>query len=155
MDVTYVYEDGTIIQNEVRGLPTNPEGKPESSNVRCFVYGDEGYMAIGSDCFQTYLGPKGEPGIAKSDDDLPKEERSNGWKNLVECVRSGRKEDLDNPMIEGHMSASLCHLGNISYRLGKKELFFNSEKEQFVNNPEADAYLSRDYRHPYIMPENV
>src|SRR5690606_28858678 len=23
MDVTYMYEDGTIIQNEIRGLPTN------------------------------------------------------------------------------------------------------------------------------------
>jgi predicted dehydrogenase len=155
MDATYVYEDGTIIQNELRGLPTNPEGMPEDSGVRCFIYGDEGFMAISGSGFRTYFGSKEEPGPAKSDDDLPEEERSNGWKNLVECVRSGKKEDLDNPMIEGHMSASLCHLGNIAYRVGQKQLEFNPETESFVNNPEADTYLSRDYRKPYVMPEEV
>lgn len=155
MDVTYVYEDGTIIQNEMRGLPSNPEGMPKDSGVRAFIYGDEGFMSISSDGYRTYFGRNEEPGPAKSDDDLPPEERSNGWKNLVECVKNGSSDNLDNPMIEGHMSASLCHLGNISYRVGQKELFFNSEKEQFVDNPEADALLSRDFRYPYIMPEEV
>jgi predicted dehydrogenase len=155
MDATYTYEDGTIIQNETRGLPTNPEGMPEDSGVRCFVYGDEGYMAIGGSSFRTYFGRREEPGPAKSDDDLPEEEKTNGWKNLVECVRSGSSEKLDNPMIEGHMSAALCHLGNISYRVGQKELFFDSENERFIDNPEADALLSRDFRHPYVMPEEV
>ena len=155
MDVSYVYDDGTIIQNEVRCLATNPEGMPEDSGVRCFVYGSDGYMVISSRSFKTYFGRRDEPGPAKSDDDLPEEERSNGWKNLVECVRSGRKEDIDNPMIEGHLSASLCHFGNIAYRVGENQLNFNPEKEKFVNNPEADALLTRDYRKPYIMPEKV
>lgn len=96
MDATYVYEDGTIIQNEVRGLPTNPEGVPEDSGV-CFVYGDKGWMSIEPHGYKTYFGAENEPGPAKSDSDFQPEERSNGWKNLVDCVRSGRKEDLDNP----------------------------------------------------------
>ena len=153
MDVSYVYDDGMIIQNEVRCLASNPEGEPEDSGIRCFVYGDKGYMAISGDGYKTYLGGKCEPGPAKSDDDFPVDERSNGWKNLVECVRSGRKEDLDNPMVEGHLSASLCHLGNIAYRVSENQLVFNPETERFVSNPKADAFLSRDYRYPYVMPE--
>jgi predicted dehydrogenase len=154
MDATYVYEDGTIIQNEVRGLPTNPEGVPDDSGV-CFVYGDKGWMSISGNSYKTYFGSKNEPGPAKSESDIPQEERSNGWKNLVECIRSGRRENLDNPIIEGHLSASLCHFGNISYRLGGKQLEFDPKKELFINNKEADKYLTRKYRNPYTVPEKV
>ncbi len=152
MDVTYEYEDGTIIQNEMRGLPTNSEGSPEDSGVRCFIYGDEGYMAISSNGYRTYMGSKGKPGPSKSEDDFPEAERSNGWKNLIACVRSGRNQDLDNPIIEGHLSASLCHLGIACYRAGKQQLTFDPTTETFVNHPEANRFLSRDYRHPYVMP---
>ena len=153
MDATYVYEDGKIIQNEVRGLPTNPEGLANDGGV-CFVYGDRGWMSISSSGYKTYFGRRNEPGPAKSDDDFPPEERSDGWKNLVDCVRSGRKEDLDNPMIEGHLSASLCHLGVVSYRTGR-ELIFNPETELFVNDKGADRLLTRVYREPYLLPEKV
>jgi len=153
MDATYVYEDGTFIQNEVRGLPTNPEGI--NNQGVCFIYGDKGWMSITPDSYQIYSGPRNEPGPAKSDQDFPTEERSNGWKNFIDCVRIRKKEKLDNPIVEGHLSASLCHLGNISYRMGGKQLEFNSEKEQFENNRQADQYLTRIYRKPYSMPEKV
>jgi hypothetical protein len=52
------------------------------------------------------------------------------------------------------MSAALGHLGIISYRTGRK-LTFNHENEKFVNDPEADRFLSRSYRPPYVMPDNV
>lgn len=155
MDATYVYEDGTMIQNEVRCLPTNPEGMPENSDVRCFVYGADGWMAIGANSYRTYFGRRDEPGPARSESDFPEEERTNGYKNLVDCVRSGRKEDLHNPIIEGHLSASLCHLGNIAYRVGQNQLMFNPETETFSNDPEADQYLTRTYRSPYVMPDVV
>ncbi len=153
MDATYVYEDGMIIQNEVRGLPVHPEGMPDDrGNV--FVYGEKGWMSIGGDSYKTYLGSRNEPGPAKTEDDFPEEMQSNGWKNLVDCIRNGRSEDLDKPMIEGHLSSSLCHLGIISYRLGR-ELTFNPEKESFDNDSDADKLLTRDYREPYVMPEKV
>ncbi len=155
MNVTYEYEDGTIIQNEMRGLPSNSEGSPEDSGVRSFIYGDEGYMAISSNGYRTYLGRRGKPGPAKTDDDFPQSERSNGWKNLIECVKNGRKQDLDNPIIEGHLSASLCHLGIASYRAGQQQSAFNPKTERFINNAEADRFLHRENRHPYIMPETV
>lgn len=38
--------------------------------------------------------------------------------NFIDCVRSRKQEALNAEILEGHLSASLCHLGNISYRLG-------------------------------------
>ena len=152
MIASYEYEDGTIIQNEGRSLYTNPETLPDSGD--CLIFGEDGWMALSGDGYKTYFGPKNEPGPAKSEDDILAEQRSNGWKNFIDCVRSRKREDLDNEILEGHMSASLGHLGVISYRTGKK-LLFNPEKEKFVNDPEADKLLTRIYRKPYVMPEYV
>jgi len=44
-----------------------------------------------------------------------------------------------------HLSATLCHLANISSRIGKS-FEFNPETEQIVEQPEANALLSRNYR---------
>ncbi len=146
------YDDGIIVQNEVRSLPTNPEGLPDSGD--CFLYSDQGWMTFSSNGYKTYFGPKNEPGPAKSDSDFPKEELSNGWKNFIDCVRSRKREDLDNDILEGHLSASIGHLGVISYRTGRK-LNFDPAKEKFVDDKEADRFLVREYRKPYIMPEKV
>ena len=76
------------------------------------------------------------------------------WLNFVEGVRSRKVEDLACDILEGHRSAALCHLANISYRLGRK-LAFNPDTEKFVNDPEADKFLTRQYRKPYVLPEKV
>lgn len=39
--------------------------------------------------------------------------------NFVEVVRSRRTTDLFSPIGVGHVSSALCHLGNISHRLGQ------------------------------------
>jgi predicted dehydrogenase len=152
MVASYEYEDGMIIQNEVRALYTNPEGI--SGFGDCFIYSDLGWMAFTPDGYKTYFGTKNEPGPAKTENDFPSEERSNGWKNFIDCVRSRKREDLDNEILEGHMSAALGHLGVISYRTGRK-LQFNPVSERFVNDPEADKLLTREYRKPYVVPEKV
>src|SRR5262249_31315539 len=40
--------------------------------------------------------------------------------NFVKAVRSRKHEDLNADIREGHLSAALCHLANISYRLGNE-----------------------------------
>jgi hypothetical protein len=120
----------------------------------CFIYSDQGWMSISPNSFKTYFGRKNEPGPALSEADIPSEVGSNGWKNFIDCVRSKRREDLDNDILEGHMSAALGHLGVISYRTGRK-LKFDPSAEKFVNDPEADKYLTRNYRKPYVMPDII
>ncbi len=41
-----------------------------------------------------------------------------------------------------------------TYCLGPK-LDFDPEKEKFVNNRKADELLTRPYRKPFVVPENV
>ncbi|MFO0846819.1 MAG: gfo/Idh/MocA family oxidoreductase, partial [Gemmataceae bacterium] len=43
--------------------------------------------------------------------------------NFIKAVRSRKKEDLNADILEGHLSSALCHLGNVSHRLGKPEPF--------------------------------
>jgi predicted dehydrogenase len=40
--------------------------------------------------------------------------------NFIEAVRSRKVADLNADILEGHLSSGLCHMGNISYRLGKQ-----------------------------------
>jgi hypothetical protein len=39
--------------------------------------------------------------------------------NFIDAVRSRKVEDLNADVLHGHLSSSLCHLGNISHSLGK------------------------------------
>lgn len=42
------------------------------------------------------------------------------FKNFLDAVRSGRRQDLHAEVLEGHLSSALCHMGNVSHRLGEK-----------------------------------
>jgi len=66
--------------------------------------------------------------------------------NFIDCVKS-RKAPIC-PAETGHRSASLCHLGVIAIRLGRK-LNWNPAKEQFVGDDEASSWLARPMRKPY------
>ncbi len=45
---------------------------------------------------------------------------------------------------------TVAHIGNIAMRLGRK-LRWDPVKEQFVNDPEANRWLSRPYRAPWYL----
>jgi len=66
--------------------------------------------------------------------------------NFVEGVRT-RKPTIC-PAEVGHRSASMCHLGVTSIRLGRK-LQWDPQKEEYVGDSEANSYLAREMRKPY------
>jgi predicted dehydrogenase len=66
--------------------------------------------------------------------------------NFIDCVKS-RKVPIC-PVETGHRSASLCHLGVIAIRLGRK-LRWNPVNEQFIGDTEANRYITREMRKPY------
>jgi predicted dehydrogenase len=39
--------------------------------------------------------------------------------NFIRALRSGKREDLNAEVLDGHLSTNICHAGNISYRLGQ------------------------------------
>ena len=75
-------------------------------------------------------------------------------KSTVDAIRSEKNGTLHCDIEVGFLSSAVPLLANISYRLGR-ELKFNGEKEQFVNDPEADAMLTREYRKPYVISNQV
>ena len=67
-------------------------------------------------------------------------------------VRCSREVGTPNADIEiGHLSSSLCHLGNIATRIGRV-LEFDPKHEQIVGDGEANAMLSREYRKHWGRP---
>jgi hypothetical protein len=113
-------------------------------------------------------------------------------------VRSRKVSDLHADILETHQSTALCHIGNISYRLGQSAtvndiqnqlaqlkvhdkvletfertrshltenavdltkskltlgplLQLEARQEKFVDNGRANAFLTREYRKPFVVP---
>ncbi|MGH9370614.1 MAG: Gfo/Idh/MocA family protein [Vicinamibacterales bacterium] len=145
---TYTYADGTEIHCDLRNWFGGP---PEAQGV--FIFGSKGWMKVGEGGAQVYLGRKNEPGPT-----LTAEERVDAgqthFENFIDCVRSRKSENLRAAIEEGHLSTTLCHLGNISYRVGRS-VTFDGVTERFVGDQEADNFLSRIYRAPYTLPEKT
>ncbi len=66
--------------------------------------------------------------------------------NFFDCVRDRRRPISD--VVTQHRSASVCHLANISMRLGRK-LRWDPKREVFIDDDEANRWLSRPQRKPY------
>ena len=103
---------------EVRGLETksfNDHGQGDKGvAVGDIIYGTNGFVAIGSDYGTAIAYDK--------DGKLVKKFKGGGshFNNFITSVRNHKQSELNCPIIEGHYSAALCHLGNISYRMGKE-----------------------------------
>jgi predicted dehydrogenase len=154
------YADGTRVQLEVRGLYTNAEDK---ITMGLLVYGSEGWMHMGFDEWATYFGRKNEPGEhcsepeANARSDEFQKFGNDGpihYANFIDAVRSRTLTNLHTTVEEGHWSAAMCHLSNIAYRTGRT-LVFDSDREKFVNDKEADGLLTREYRAPFVVPDKV
>lgn len=120
--------------------------------------------------------------------------------SFINAVRSRKISDIRTDILEGHLSTALCHIGNISYRIGTESsseqirevirgdkdlleaftrfqkhlsangvslgkttavlgpwLKMNSRRERFIGKfaRRANKLLTRDYRKPFIVPEQV
>lgn len=63
--------------------------------------------------------------------------------NFFDCVAARRQPIAD--VESGHRSVSVCHLGNISCKLGRV-LTWDPAAERLVSDAEADGLLSRPQR---------
>jgi len=111
------YKPAPLIM-EVRGLP-RAKGERAMDNYRTIRVGvvvqcENGYFAAGEAGGWTY----------DNDDNKIKQFAGRGGgghaQNFIDAVRSRKVSDLNADIEVGHISAALCHMGNISYRLGKK-----------------------------------
>ncbi len=149
--------DDCQLHFEVRGLLTGGESSI-AYDGRNFIgdmfFGSDGYMSVDQRGFQVYLGD-GRELTERMDYAEPRIwDTAPHIGNFIEAVKSRNATDLHADILEGHLSASLCHMANISYRTGRK-LTFDPVSEMFVNNPEANGLVKRKYREPYVVPAQV
>ena len=113
----------------------------KTNTVGNIFYGSNGYLAIdGYDAYKTWITDQVEPGPhGKASGDH--------YANFIECVRSRRAEDIHSPILEAHISTTLVHLANASYRLGRT-LKFDPATEQVIADDEANTLLRGTYRAP-------
>ncbi len=178
---TFEYSNGSIMELEVRSLPTPNEPWGNlwlgtkgyatmqngfqvflSGNERAAVDGQAGTAAFSTGRQQDR---STKPSITVTAEDLepnPRwEEIANSkidyhFQNFVDCVKSRNYKELIADIEEGHISTAMMHLGNTAYHTGRK-LIFDGKTEQYVNDKEANSYLSRPDggRKPFNIPKVV
>jgi hypothetical protein len=74
--------------------------------------------------------------------------------NFIQAVRSRKVSDLNADVLEGHLSSALCHMGNVSYRLGK-EAARSRIVEQFENNKDIGEAFERFQEHLLVNGVDV
>ena len=70
-------------------------------------------------------------------------------RNFLDCIKTRALPTCDIEI--AHRSTNTCHLGNISYKIGRK-LEWDVDAESFKNDPEANALLKREPRKGYELP---
>ena len=100
---------------ETRGLVG--KNKEDPLNVSNELFFEAGVVRAGK--FYPKGQSEGEP-LVKVDYQV---ESGGIFKNFIDRVRSRKAEHLNADILEGHYSSGLCHLGNISYRMGRPAPF--------------------------------
>ena len=179
------YGDAQLVF-EVRGLETDPLKKVKIGVIfEC----ENGYV----------LNPNYAGGAAFDKDGKQLQTFGGGgdhFGNWIGAIRSGKNADLNAEILEGHISSAICHLANVSVRLGQKTpiekvtafdgheagteaftrmkehlaqnkvggstellsgkpLAVDTAAEKIVGDEEANKLLTREYRAPFVVPEQV
>lgn len=191
------YEQAPLIF-ETRGLPKRDlnykEGMDDyrGSRVGVVVQCENGYVVIPS-----YTGATAFDHDGKTIHSW--EGGGDHFANFFDAVRSGKHDDLNADILDGHLSSALCHTGSISYQLGQAVpdaeiekrianddprwtdsyrrmkdhlaangidvnsqqlslgpwLTMNPQTERFLDNEQANALLTRNYRNRYVVPDGT
>lgn len=191
-----VYEFGDVLLVfETRGLVNHKDyKKAPPQQVSNEFYTTEGVIRD----WKFHPKSGGSPVELQYDGEVHVTENGKPFAAFIAAMRSRRKEDNNCDAEVAHYSSALCHLGNISYRLGEPATFNrqsssigdNSEvvrafeqikenlraidvnldtasyqvgrtlkldpkTEKFIGDDEANALLTRNYRPPFVVPDQV
>ena len=115
------------------------------------IFGDGGAMFLNSDEYRVYDMDKKLVKQVKSASEgggVMDTRRPNAvmtaqhCENFIDSIRGDAQPN--SPVLDGHQSVLLCHLGNISQATGRA-LHCDQKNGHILNDPEAMKYWSRDY----------
>ena len=128
----FVYASGiTMIHNEFEG----------DVKADCVLEGSEGKILVSRNGISSQPDSiLAEPLPENARRVYPSADHRGNW---LDSIRD--KEDCICTAETGHRSATICHLGNLGYRL-RRPLKWDPAKEQFAEDDEANSLLSRQPR---------
>jgi len=185
---------------EVRGLPRRKGDKSmdiwrrTGTDIGVIVQCENGYWAAGGAGGWVW-----DNDDKRADKQIAADGGGSHHQNFIDAVRSHKVSDLNADIEKGHLSSALCHMGNISYRLGRKMsveaarktidneyvmdsfermlehlkvnevdlekepitvgpmLTMDPQAERFVGDYSewANMYIKRNYREPFVVPDQV
>ena len=135
--VTYTYANGVTVK-----LGQNDKDYPQG----CTFLGSEGKIFVDRSKIVSTPTELARQELSASDVHLY--DSRNHYRNFVDCVKS-RKTPICDVEI-GHRSATVCHLGNIAIRSGRK-IQWDPSAETIVGDDAANAMLARPYRSPWTI----
>ncbi|QDU36858.1 Inositol 2-dehydrogenase [Maioricimonas rarisocia] len=151
-DMRYTYANGVTMNcRQIPGLESRKQGTEFiGENGSVFVWRG-GVEASSPDVFKSVEVPA--PLVRKGAVvTLPSEEKRFAnyahVNNFLDCVKTRETPAADISI--GHRSATVCHLGNIAVRTGKK-IHWDPETETITGDPEAAKWLMKEYRAPYSL----
>jgi predicted dehydrogenase len=158
----FEYADGTILEFGTRGEHTPDEGGVRIGNV---FFGSKGWLWIDESGrrWGSYMGEVGAKNEKGPGSDTPTEAvEPTGlttmefphYQNFIDAIRANDPKKLTCDIMEGHLSSTLPHLANISYRVGH-QLQFDGKSEKFVDDKKADQLLTREYRKGFEIPKSL
>jgi len=156
---------------EVRNLPTPTENLAplRPAYVGNIFLGDKGFMTVDGTGFKIYKSAAasvsgeaargagaGNQERYEAGESAPgdKQDTAPHMKNFLDAVRSRDYKSLTAEVEIGARSADFCHLANIAYRTGRM-MKLDTKTGQAINDNEANALYTRNYRKPYIVPDKV
>ena len=113
----------------------------EGRSAAAAFYGENGTLIVDRGGWKVY--DQKQPTTSNSSELAQTHQR-----NFVDCIKTRQTPTADLEI--GHISSTLCHLGNIAFKLGR-EVRFDPESENFDADTEANALLSREYRKPWTI----
>lgn len=145
-DLNYRYANGVTLNVVSKGPGIRFEGTEG-------WIGFEGWrgplQASNPKILESKIGPN-EVHLYRPGEVVPRTEGMKGGehRNFIDCVKS--RKPCYAPAETGHRTITIAHIGNIAMMLGRK-LKWDPKAEQFVNDAEADAMLSRKQREPWTL----
>ena len=120
---------------------------PHNTDSGAEFYGTKGQMYLSRRGKIEVRGHRNEPVSVKIEPKAQDDLTHVG--NFCEAIRGGAKLNAD--ALTGHLTSSLCHLGNMATRLGRS-LDFDPQAERFTSDLEANSLVGRTYREHWGRP---
>jgi hypothetical protein len=124
---------------------TGPANNSLNVAVGNLFYGSDGWASMSDQGFQAYKGESSELIMEERPERGAAGADSTGlhMQNFLACVKSRREQDLHDPISNAVPSADLCHLANISYRVGRALRVEPGATPKFTGDSEAMKMITR------------